>query len=57
MLSFQLVRQISQKKVFLDYLEGKITFKPTYKYDPGTDTFDTRLALFYFIPKFKTCEQ
>ncbi|ELT95411.1 hypothetical protein CAPTEDRAFT_130250 [Capitella teleta] len=37
----QLVRQISQKNVFLDYLEGKISFIPTYKYDPGTDTWDT----------------
>lgn len=30
------------KKVFLDYIEGKINFVPTYKFDPGSDNWDTR---------------
>ena len=38
----QLYRQITAKKVFLGYKEGPIQFIPTYKYDPGTDKFDTR---------------
>ena len=32
------------KKVFLDYVEGHVNFIPTYKYDPGTDNWDTRLV-------------
>lgn len=26
---------------FLGYEEGPITFRPTYRYDIGTDTYDT----------------
>lgn len=37
----QLCRQISLKRVFLDYIEGPITFIPTYKYDTGTDNWDS----------------
>ncbi|XP_064627898.1 type II inositol 1,4,5-trisphosphate 5-phosphatase-like isoform X2 [Lineus longissimus] len=37
----QLFRQINAKKVFLGYKEGDIKFIPTYKYDPGTDKWDT----------------
>ncbi|KAK2142063.1 hypothetical protein LSH36_1001g00016 [Paralvinella palmiformis] len=37
----QLCRQIAMKKVFLDYVEGRVNFIPTYKYDPGTDDWDT----------------
>lgn len=37
----QLNRQRSQKNVFSGYREGPITFKPTYKYDPGTDDWDS----------------
>lgn len=38
----QLNRQRHQKNVFDGYREGLITFKPTYKYDPGTDEWDSR---------------
>lgn len=37
----QLHRQRSQNNVFEGYHEGAITFKPTYKYDPGTDDWDS----------------
>jgi hypothetical protein len=37
----QLLNQRAQGNVFEGYREGKICFKPTYKYDPGTDTYDT----------------
>ena len=32
-------------KVFQGYSEGKIGFRPTYKFDPGTDDWDTRFVL------------
>ena len=28
--------------VLLDFKEGKLNFEPTYKYDFGTDIYDTR---------------
>jgi hypothetical protein len=31
-----------QGRVFTGYQEGDITFLPTYKYDNGTDIYDTR---------------
>eukprot|EP00112_Aurelia_sp_Birch-Aquarium-sp1_P002384 Seg1262.5 transcript_id=Seg1262.5/GoldUCD/mRNA.D3Y31 product="Inositol polyphosphate 5-phosphatase OCRL-1" protein_id=Seg1262.5/GoldUCD/D3Y31 len=37
----QLRKQRSAGKVFQGYSEGKITFTPTYKFDPGTDDWDT----------------
>ncbi len=37
----QFVQQRNQRKVFVGYKEGPITFLPTYKFDPGTDTWDT----------------
>jgi len=28
--------------IFVDFEEGKLAFPPTYKFDPGTDNYDTR---------------
>lgn len=36
----QLLRAKAEKRIFVDYTEGPITFKPTYKYDLGTDVYD-----------------
>ena len=38
----QLVSQRELRLAFLDYIEGDVTFNPTYKYDPGTDNWDSR---------------
>ncbi|XP_055597448.1 inositol polyphosphate 5-phosphatase OCRL-like [Uranotaenia lowii] len=37
----QLYMQKFKKKIFEGYQEGKITFPPTYRYDPGTDDWDS----------------
>uniref|UniRef100_T1IVI5 phosphoinositide 5-phosphatase n=1 Tax=Strigamia maritima TaxID=126957 RepID=T1IVI5_STRMM len=37
----QLSQQRNLKKVFVGFEEGQINFPPTYKYDPGTDNWDT----------------
>lgn len=37
----QLRSQRNQGHVFTGFIEGRITFNPTYKYDLGTDEFDT----------------
>lgn len=29
-------------RTFIMFDEGRITFPPTYKYDPGTNQYDTR---------------
>ena len=41
----QLVKQKKDKKCFKGFQEGVINFKPTYKYDPGTDNWDTRWVI------------
>ena len=43
----QLNRQRNEKKCFKGFQEGNINFKPTYKYDPGTDNWDTRYVSLY----------
>jgi hypothetical protein len=37
----QLLNEQSRGNVFQGFREGKIRFNPTYKFDPGTDTYDT----------------
>ncbi|XP_043939478.1 type II inositol 1,4,5-trisphosphate 5-phosphatase isoform X2 [Protopterus annectens] len=37
----QLSQQMEKQNVFEGFTEGKITFQPTYKYDPGSDNWDT----------------
>ncbi|KAI8997205.1 SacI homology domain-containing protein [Pilobolus umbonatus] len=39
--SDQLIREMKEGRVFPGYEEGVITFLPTYKYDNGTDIYDT----------------
>uniref|UniRef100_A0A669F3U9 phosphoinositide 5-phosphatase n=1 Tax=Oreochromis niloticus TaxID=8128 RepID=A0A669F3U9_ORENI len=37
----QLKRQIDEEAVFVGFEEGEIDFQPTYKYDTGSDNWDT----------------
>ncbi|XP_037080342.1 type II inositol 1,4,5-trisphosphate 5-phosphatase-like [Pollicipes pollicipes] len=37
----QLRLQLAAGRVFQGYQEGPVTFRPTYKYDPGTDNWDS----------------
>ncbi|XP_055597166.1 inositol polyphosphate 5-phosphatase OCRL-like [Uranotaenia lowii] len=37
----QLYKEKFKKRIFFEYKEGKISFAPTYKYDPGTDEWDS----------------
>ncbi|KAH8294451.1 hypothetical protein KR018_006750 [Drosophila ironensis] len=37
----QLRQEMSRGKCFEGYTEGDIKFRPTYKYDPGTDRYDS----------------
>ncbi|GAA5804802.1 hypothetical protein HPULCUR_010310 [Helicostylum pulchrum] len=37
----QLLREMKEGRAFEDYQEGPITFLPTYKYDNGSDIYDT----------------
>ncbi|XP_028325706.1 type II inositol 1,4,5-trisphosphate 5-phosphatase isoform X4 [Gouania willdenowi] len=37
----QLKRQIDEEAVFVGFVEGVIEFQPTYKYDTGSDKWDT----------------
>ncbi|XP_066538323.1 type II inositol 1,4,5-trisphosphate 5-phosphatase isoform X2 [Hoplias malabaricus] len=37
----QLKRQMDEDAVFVGFLEGEIDFQPTYKYDTGSDQWDT----------------
>ncbi|XP_068612634.1 type II inositol 1,4,5-trisphosphate 5-phosphatase [Brachionichthys hirsutus] len=37
----QLKRQLDEEAVFVGFVEGEIDFQPTYKYDTGSDKWDT----------------
>ena len=37
----QLRNSVEQQSAFVGFKEGSIEFMPTYKYDPGTDNYDT----------------
>ena len=39
--SDQFKQQQQQRKAFVEFQEGPITFRPTYKYDVGTDEWDS----------------
>lgn len=39
---FQLHRQLGRSDVFKGYVEPKVNFQPTYKYDINSDEWDTR---------------
>jgi hypothetical protein len=41
-LHLQLTNQVAAKRVFENYVEPIINFRPTYKYDVGTDNWDSR---------------
>lgn len=38
----QLNQNFRAERVFEKYKEGRITFRPTYKYDTGSDEWDSR---------------
>ena len=37
----QLKQMMDENQVFAGYQEGPLLFRPTYRYDLGTDTYDT----------------
>jgi len=37
----QLLKILNEGKDFPGLIEGFLDFRPTYKYDPGTDDYDT----------------
>jgi hypothetical protein len=42
MLGFdQLKKEMMTKRAFANFVEGDISFPPTFKYDKGSDDFDT----------------
>ena len=42
----QLLNEMKRNNVFWDFIEMPINFKPTYKYDPGTNDFDSRYTTY-----------
>lgn len=47
----QLKQQHRIGNVFKSYKEGLINFLPTYKYDPGTNDWDSRCVCKYIMLK------
>ena len=52
----QLIQQMNERKCFEGFQEGVIKFKPTYRYDPKTDNWDTRCVLHVHIQLFYQIE-
>lgn len=52
---FQLNMCREEELIFVNFKEGCITFPPTYKFDPGTNTYDTRLTLNFSAPCVDKC--
>lgn len=48
---FQLTKAVKEELIFIDFLEGRLDFPPTFKYDVGTDNYDTR----YFLESYLGC--
>jgi len=44
----QLLQEAAKHNIFSGFTEGDINFKPTYKYDPNTDNWDSRCALLFY---------
>lgn len=42
LLKFCIITTIVVPSITLDFEEGPLTFKPTYKYQPGTDLYEQR---------------
>eukprot|EP01038_Epipyxis_sp_PR26KG_P011508 gene11508-15414_t len=38
----QLINEMIKKNVFMNFIEGKLIFPPTYKYQVGTDVYEAR---------------
>jgi len=53
----QLEQQRKNGRVFQGFQEAEIDFKPTYKYDPGTDNWDSRyFSLFHLTMPNMKCD-
>jgi len=44
--SDQLSREAERGEIFHGFCEGPLSFRPTYKYDIGTDDYDTSAKVF-----------
>lgn len=40
----------SEEMILIDFEEGPLNFPPTFKYDMGTDRYDTRYVFFTAKP-------